>query len=392
LGAGFDLSIAAAVDSTEIGALLQRLVEADTSNPPGNERVAAETLRSFLTAAGLQCTIQELGGGRANLIARLGTDETPSIMLNGHLDTMPAGSGWNSDPHKAEITGDRLVGLGAADMKAGLAAAAGAAAAIARIGARLHGTLVVTAVADEESQGLGARALMAAGVSADCAVVTEPTELRLMVAGNGQIDYEVAITGIPAHASTPWEGRNAILGARPLLALLEAEAQRLRQVRHPLTGSASLNVGQIRGGTNPSVVAADCQVTLDRRLIPGESLETAVRELDAVVEAVRLRCPKLRFEGRPLLAIPPLEQPVNLPIAQILREAGWPVTGRMLALGGLSATTDAQTFVAAGVPTVVFGPGSIAHAAHRANEAVSLTETTQAAKILALAVTKFLEE
>ena len=135
--------------------ILERLVEINTSNPPGGEQLAAEYLANFLTEFGFSCTIQVVDTGRANIIAELRKGSGPTLLYNGHLDVVPAGRDWSFPPFKLTQQDGKLFGRGSCDMKSGVAAMCAAAACIAK--SRFSGTLRLLFVADEERGNQGIR-------------------------------------------------------------------------------------------------------------------------------------------------------------------------------------------------------------------------------------------
>jgi acetylornithine deacetylase/succinyl-diaminopimelate desuccinylase-like protein len=221
-------------------------------------------------------------------------------------------------------------------------------------------------------------------------VITEPTELGLVRAGNGQINFEVIVRGEAAHGSTPEAGPNAIDGAARLVVALQEETRRLGARRHALSGPTTLNVGTIHGGLVTSIVPAECRVTVDRRVIPGETVEQAIAEFDAVLARRRADDPGLAFERRVVMAVPPIDVPEDAVLCQVMRRAIAAELGLDPGFAGMRGTTDAATFEVAGIPTLVFGPGSLTKAAHRADESVPLAEVHAAARILALTAVRFL--
>ena len=381
--------VLAAVDDDETLSLLARLIETPSHNPPGDEAATAAVLGGFLASAGITPATHEVSPGRPNLEAALGPGDGQVLLFNGHTDTMPPGPGWSTDPYRAHRSGDRVYGLGACDMKAGLAAMAGAMAAVARSGAPLRGQVVLDAVADEEATGAGTKATVRAGRAADWGVIAEPTGLRLVRAGNGQVNFTVTFLGEAGHGSTPEDGHNAIYDAAAFIRLVERDAARLADDLHPLTGPASYNVGVISGGVRTSIIPSECTVGVDRRIIPGQTVAEAVADLKDLLGLVLGVRTGARARSSVDVDYEPFEVAERMPLCTVLSEATAVVCGHPAGFAGLRATTDAVFLCEAGIPTVVFGPGSIAQA-HRPDEYVEVCQVQQATRVFALTIVRLL--
>ena len=260
-------------------------------------------------------------------------------------------------------------------MKAGVAAVLVALGELARRPERWGGTVVAHLVPDEEPGGeLGAQALLRAGrIRGDYALVAEPSELRVNRAQKGNVFAALRLAGRAAHGSMPHNGDNAIVAASRLVVDLEERlAPRLAERTHPLVGAATLSVGRIRGGRATNVVADTCTVSVDRRLIPGETVDGALAELDRFV-AGRAR---LEVEN----AGEPFETPEDAPLVRAARAAVEAVTGSTAACGGLVGGSDARVYAnGAGIPTILVGPGSMDQA-HVADEWVAVEEVYTAVR------------
>ena len=256
--------------------------------------VCAEWLDSW----GLETRIDEVAPGRCNVVATLHGDG-PTLLLNGHLDTVGV-EGMTVPPYGAPVSGGRLVGRGSCDMKGGVASLLAATARLARRGRRPN--LIVALTADEEHASLGMAALVEAGVSADLAVVCEPTSLAVMPAHKGFVWIQAAFRGRAAHGSRPDLGVDAIRHAALYLAALEGYARELRaRAAHPLLGHGSFHAGTIQGGTAESVYPASCDLLIERRTMPGEKPDVVAREFQHVLDALAKREPDLdRMGGRRL--------------------------------------------------------------------------------------------
>jgi acetylornithine deacetylase len=275
------------------------------------------------------------------------------------------------------LHGDRLHGRGAYDMKAGVAAALIACRDAAGLG--LAGDVLVAAVADEEHASLGVQEVLTT-VGADAAIVTEPTELALVVAHKGFVWAEIEVAGRAAHGSRPHLGVDAVVKAGPILTALGALDERLGARTHPLLGRGSVHASTIRGGEELSSYPARCVVGLERRTLPGESAADVERELAALLGACRRVDPELRAETRTLLVREPFEVPADAGIAEVVRAAAADVLGAPPPTTGASYWADAAFIAATGIPTVMFGP--VGEGAHAAEEWVSLASTEAVARTL----------
>jgi acetylornithine deacetylase/succinyl-diaminopimelate desuccinylase family protein len=375
------------IDPGRVRALLAQLIAADSTNPPGGEAAVVTVLAAHFERRGLRSVIADALPGRPNLSVSIGQGNGPVLLLNAHTDTMPAGAGWTRPPFGASEQHGLVYGRGACDTKGGLAAMAEAIVALAEAGG-LRGRVVLDCVADEEGGAAGTRAALAAGRTADWAIVAEPTDLAIARVSNGQLDVTVTLRGRAAHGSTPDEGLSAIGAASELVSMIEAEHERLRPAAHPLLGPASLNVGTIRGGVQASIVADECVLEIDRRILPGQSIESATADVDVLLTALRARRPGIDVTREVSLAILPVEVPMSSAVVSALVEAlaGLGATPRVT---GLRATSDAAWLVEAGIPAVVFGPGSLAHA-HRPDEHVASADVVIAARVIEAAARRLL--
>jgi acetylornithine deacetylase/succinyl-diaminopimelate desuccinylase-like protein len=209
----------AAANVEEAAALTARLVA--IRSYPGEEGAAQRAVAAWLTAQGVQAELLPTEGDRPNVLARVENGPGPTLLLNGHVDTVLAAQGWSCDPWQGKREGDRLYGLGAADMKAGVAAALLVTRALAQARDRWRGTVLFTSVVDEEAYSLGARALVELPVRADYCVVTESGFDHPAIGGVGKVLVRADVTGKAAHGSLPQEGINAAVEAAKLVARLD---------------------------------------------------------------------------------------------------------------------------------------------------------------------------
>jgi len=337
---------------SEVADLAAALVRIDSVNPAlisggaGETEIAAFVV-DWLARAGLEVEVIEPVPGRPSVlgIAR-GTGGGRTLMLNAHLDTV--GTEAMESPFDARIDNGRLYGRGSYDMKGALAAAMLAVADAAALG--LAGDVILTAVADEEVASLGTEAVLER-VTAEAAIVCEPTDLQLAVAHRGFAGFEIETRGVAAHGSRPDLGVDAIAKMGSVLVALEELDRRLQAGRrHPLVGAGSLHASLIEGGQEYSSYPARCLLTGERRTLPGETA--------AEIEA-DLRAAAGEAEVRVLMSREPFEADEG---DELVRTVG--AAAGVSGVVGVLFWTDAALVAAAGIPTVLFGPaGEGAHAA-----------------------------
>ncbi len=368
-------------------ALARALIQIDSRNPtlvpdaPG-ERACALLLASVLHDWGFDVELQEKVADRPNVIARIGPRDTPTLMLNGHLDVVGV-EGMIHDPFAAEVRDNRIYGRGSADMKGGVAAMC--AAALRAADSAPSGQILIAAVADEEYESLGMRALIESGVRADAAIITEPTRLAICPAHRGFVWIDVTFRGRAAHGSRYDIGVDAITHAGLVLAELEKlERTRDHGKRHSLLGRGSLHASTIRGGVGMSTYPEECTLSIERRTLPGETADTAMKEIETAYAAVRARDPRLDARITQTTSQLPSDVSTDAPIVGLLKRA-METEGVPVSIEGMSAWTDAALLNAAGIPTICFGPGDIA-LAHAAEEFVPVFEIQTATRVLARVV------
>jgi len=365
---------------TALRTLVSDLVAIDSVNPslvPGGagEGEVAAFVAGWARDAGLEAEVLEATPGRPSVVVRArGRGGGRALLLCGHLDTVTVEG--MPDP-RPRVDGDRLYGRGAYDMKAGVAAALIACREAAGLG--LAGDVVVAAVADEEHASLGVQEVLA-GVRADAAIVTEPTELELIVAHRGFVWSELEVIGRAAHGSRPHLGIDAIVKTGPILTALGALDVALGERTHPLLGRGSVHASVIRGGEEMSSYPARCVVGVERRTLPGESAGDVEAELGALLDGCRAADPDLEAAQRTLLVREPFEVDAAAEVVALVRAAAAAALGAPPAIGGASYWADAAFIAAAGIPTVMFGPAG--EGAHAAEEWVSLGSTEEVARTL----------
>jgi acetylornithine deacetylase len=367
--------------------LLRELVMRPSINPMGRplqgpeifEHRVTDYLEEFFRGLGVPYERQSVAPLRENIIARW---ESPAahrvIVLEAHQDTVPTDN-MTIEPFAARIDDGRLYGRGACDIKGGMAAMLAAFARIAREKPRGAATVIMACSVDEEHTALGVRRL-AQTLKADMAVVAEPTQLNIVHAHKGICRWRLTTLGRSCHSSAPEQGQNAIYRMGRVLVAIEKFAERLRASKSdPLLGPPTMSVGRIDGGTSVNTVPDRCAIEIDRRLIPGEELLAAPRQLSAFLDSeggidFPYECSE---PWAPIAALSPrgAEELIARLGAAIDAVVG---SHRTMAV---PYGTDAASLAEAGIPSVVFGPGDIAKA-HTCDEWVDLAEVEQASEIL----------
>lgn len=365
-------------------ALTASLVAIDSRNPslvpdgPG-ELACATHLAAVLNAWGFAVSLQEIAPGRANVIARIGPTGRTPLILNGHLDVVGV-DGMSHPPFAPEVRDGNMFGRGSTDMKGGIAAMCVAAARAAARGS-LASEIIITAVCDEEYESIGTRALLAQGLRATGAIITEPTRMAIAPAHKGFAWIEVVLHGRAAHGSRYDVGIDANRHAGLLLAALDRyETDVLTTRVHPLLGRASLHASSIVGGTGWSTYAERCTLHIERRTLPGESGEQALADIRALCDDLAASRPGFRADVSLVCAQPPLDLAPDAPLITAMR-AACTAGGIEPTIAGLSCWTDAALFAEAGIPALCFGPGDIARA-HSATEWVEVADLERATEIL----------
>ena len=377
--------------------ILKDLIALPSVNPMGRSVSGPEFLEGrmtnwltdFFERLGVPWQRMEVVPGRANVVARLDRPgSSVTILYDAHQDTVPV-DGMTIAPFEPVSRDGRIYGRGACDVKGGMAAMLSAFARLVRERPAKSANVVMSCTCDEESTALGIGELVQHWTDPsrrgsfidrppDAAVIAEPTGLDVVVAHKGATRWKLRTHGRACHSSDPTQGVNAIYRMGRVLECLEEFALLLpTQISpHPLCGPPTFSVGRIEGGISVNTVPDECTIEIDRRVIPGETTSDAV---GPVTEFLRGR---LDFEVEmlpPWIRAPALPDGANLPWADRLLSQVRAVAGRGEKVG-VQYGTHASRTAAAGVPSVVFGPGSIAQA-HTKDEWIDIQQLETAAEI-----------
>jgi len=357
----------------------------------GEEAELAEYLKGEMEALGLETELDEAEPGRPNVYGRLAeASNGRRLMFNGHTDTVPICEGWETDPFTPVVKKGRMYGLGACDMKAGFACALTALKAFADSGLSFEGELLFSGVIDEEAYSKGAKAMLGTEYAkCDAVVLCEPyfgdEDKPIPLGITGKILYDITVKGRAAHGFRPHLGVNAIKEAARIISSLDG----LRMRSHPKFGRGNLCTLKIEGGYRVySVVVPDrCRFEVNRLLVPGESADSAVEDMEELVGSLGLSA-EVEVGTKP-----PRYEPFIMrndePVLQVFHQVYRDVMGVEPHYEYASSITDANVFAGeAGIPCLHLGPKR--GGAHQPNEHVPLDCLPQVSEMYTLIAARFL--
>jgi acetylornithine deacetylase len=361
----------------------------------GEEAGIAAWTAGELERIGLQVDIREVLPGRPNVVGVLDTGRPgPTLLFNGHLDTLPIPAGYTHDPLHPFLRDGRLYGAEVNNMKGAVAAMIAAVSSLISVRDGLRGRIVLSAVMGEcDSLGLGTLTLVEGGLEADFCINGEPTDLQVMTRHVGVTQLRIRARGISVHVCRREEGGSAIDELLPALAALDEAA--LSFVPHPdFPGLPTLNIGRIEGGTMASMLAQDAEALVDVRTVPGMTPESVLADIKTAIGRARTR-----KGGTPDVEVSLAERPrfcqqhpysvdPRHPVVRAVADAHADLFGKPAYVGPLYPQvyfgTDASHLSRAGIPTVIYGPGKVAEI-NVADESVPLADLVAAARVYAMA-------
>jgi succinyl-diaminopimelate desuccinylase len=378
------------VDSDEVVEICRDLVRAPSVNPPGDESEVAAVTERWLGRLGLEAEFFSPEPSRTSTISAWGSGDK-TLLFNGHYDVVPAPEdGWPHPPFGGVVEDGKIYGRGTTDMKSGIAACLGAVSALKRAGLKPSHRLLMHFVADEEALGsLGTEALVDQGYCKGVteALVGEPTSLHIVPAERGTFWLRVITEGVAAHGSVPHLGRNAIEHMAHVIGHLKR--MRFKKL-HELLGTPTISIGTIKGGEKINMVAARCEIELDRRTLPGETQDEVVAEVQQVLDAAKEDLPELEAAVVVDHMAEASETPEGTSLFGLIDEA-CQAFGIETSEVGYSGATDARFLInQAKIPSVIFGPGELT-LAHTTGEYVQVDQLVQATLAYAHIFARFLE-
>jgi acetylornithine deacetylase/succinyl-diaminopimelate desuccinylase family protein len=374
------------INSVEI---LKELIKIRSDNPGSYEEDIALFISKILHKNGIYHELVYSGDHRANIIGYLYGKSKKTLILCGHLDTKPPDRSWTYDPFTPVIKGNKLYGLGSADMKGGIAAILSA--IIQNKRKKLNGTICFIFVADEEmNSNFGIKYLVENGYinNGNFAIVAEPTNLKLAVRSLGNIWLKISIKGKKAHAGMYWKGTNAIDIAIEAIQRIKNFVKNTKyQGDTELSMFPSVNIGRIEGGSHPGTIADTCEFTLDIRFKEAEEKSYFEEKLTEIIEETvkQYKCDyKINYFGGGGLSPWDIHrfhrEDINTYL-QIIEQSYVEVFKKPLKKVTFLGGSDAGVLTSSSkIPTVIIGPGSLEQA-HNPDEWVYIDEVIGASML-----------
>lgn len=369
----------------------------------GNEDKISDLMAQRLTEAGLEVEKQQVAPGRFNVIGTWrGEGSGPSFMYNGHMDTNPAGEGWTKDPLGGEADDEFVYGIGISNMKSANASFLHTVEVLRETGFKPKGDLIVAYVVGELQGGIGTLKLLEGGHKADYFIVGEPTELTLLTRHAASFVFEIWVYGSTRHLSKREEGVDAIAKMEAILPKLRemkfsgAESEEVRELNR-------VHVGIIRGAMSreflewrPQQLADTCMIRAAGRFGKGQTLESAMKDLELFLQEIAKKDPEFRAEvklvSKDRVFMPPFwSEPTSKP-ARAVAGAHEAITGMKPKIGAHTPAkyfgSDAAHLAAAGMTGLLYGPGGKYNT--MPDERVAIDEMMVASKTYARAVSAIL--
>ncbi|MFW9813845.1 MAG: ArgE/DapE family deacylase [Candidatus Thorarchaeota archaeon] len=374
------------IDHSILLSRLRELVAIESINPSlveggSGERMVADYIGECLEAMGAKVTFQRFDKDRVNVIGVLrGEGDGRTLMLNGHMDTVGV-SGMEMDPFDPIYKDGKVFGRGAFDMKASLSSMLAVGDAFLHANPKPKGNLILAFVADEEYASRGTEALVK-DFTADAAIVTEPTNLDVIISHRGFAWAKIDVLGRAAHGSLYNEGIDAIVKAGKVLVALEKLDRSFEErTKHPTLGRASIHASLIKGGTELSTYPSTCKIELERRTLPNEDREFIDSELSELLSNIHNQDDEFEAESNVFFFRPSLQMDSNAEIVTQVIQSCKRSIGKNPDLVGAPWWTDAALLLDSGIPAVLFGPSG--DGAHAAIEYVNFESVIQTSTVLA---------
>ncbi len=370
--------------------LLKKLVSVNTVNPPGNERVLEPIIKEAFDGLGAKMEIWEKKKDRANFIGKIGSG-SPSVGFFPHLDTVPAGDGWKTDPFTPIVKNGRLYGRGAVDSKGNFVSSWLATKIFLKLHKNFKGTIYLVGCADEETGSEnGVKYLLEKGFKVDYAIVPDGGYIDKIVIGEkGIIRLKIKSFGVQAHASRPQLGINALENLIKLLYQI-TEIQFTDLTFHEAFEGPTRNIGVVRGGHAANIIPAFAEAEIDIRFPLGIDKKKIIARIKQAERQFLVHEKKAKFEIEETYgAKPHLTKQDSLVVRSFLDSARQ--MGVKMRVGTMGGITDAKSLTFAGIDTLVHCLADGIDSAHGVNESVKLENIRIAANLYRLTLEKIFQ-
>lgn len=359
--------------------LLEKMVNIPSIG--GNEKAMADFLEEYTRSLGMEVERQIVEVGRDNIIARsqIGNGGK-TVLLNSHMDVVPPGDGWDSDPFILTYKEDRAYGRGATDAKGCMTALIVAMKRIIENPGNLNGNIIFTAVCDEETFSKGARALVERDdIFADYGIIGEPTNCQIGNCHNGSIRPVIEIKGKTAHSSTPELGISSVRIIAYISKLVDEMQENLSEIKHESGGSPSITITLVKAGVKENVLPDWAELVIDRRMVPGEDERSIIESLKMLCKNAEKAFPgaSVKIASYLVTTGPASESGLDSEIVKKAYKAYESLYGIQQEPYGLSCNTDMNHFMRKGIPCVIIGPETI-NICHKANEYIRYSQLEKA--------------
>ena len=362
------------------------MIKIPSRNPPGEERKCAEYIYSKLKELGYETyMINEPFEDRPQVIGLLRGRNTETVLLNGHIDTVPEGNpeSWSMDPFSGETRDGFLYGRGAVDMKSSLAIMMHAAKF-----AESEGSLLLTFAVGEERAEPGTSLLLSwinrFDLKIKYGLVMEPTGMQVATHQKGAVWFNIKINGRATHASLPSEGINTIEIANNMMQTIQDYKNEIGKRSHNLEAIETCSITKISGGVKENMIPDRCEVVIDRRLVPGESTSQVAKEFSSLFDKMQADYKITKLGSR---------EPVGISNDSILAKTILDVMRQLEISSGIicfTGATDNEYLAANGIESLVWGPGELRYA-HAIDERISISDFKNATTTLVITLNKLLQ-
>ncbi len=372
--------------------LLSDLVKQDTTNPPGNEYLCAEFVRKEFESLNIPYKTFEKEQGRTNIIGEIGKGKK-SIMIAAHLDVVPAGDGWNTNPFEATIKGDRIFGRGVLDDKGLMASLLLLAKYLKTIEDKLDVKIIIAGVADEEKGSeFGITYLVENNlINPDYAIIPDNAGnlKEINIAEKGHAVIKAKSFGIQAHAMNPQKGVNAITHLSRFL--LEVEKYEFKYENHIILDAPTLNIGTIKGGTVFNSVPNNAEAQIDIRYLPSQTIESIFNDFNEIILNLKKHNPTLNIELELSSDAKSISVSKDNILVKTIKEEAEKFHGQPVIITGMGGGTVCKDLVKHNCISVCYSAGDNEFY-HMVNENILIKELIDYAAIMANVVLKLNEQ